>query len=143
MRFNMKLLKRVAATAILIVGTMPHGLRAQASPQVAGLKALIGIRTMPTRPTTSGRERNVGDDMLAGESARLGVAVGNGDDLCHNSGWAGPKSGILSPAMQDMVNKQEATAQYMLAFRRADARSNDRQDQIRSHMATHVSHNAR
>jgi hypothetical protein len=116
MRLNVTVLRSVIAAALVLAGSAPRDVRAQANPPAAGLKALIGIRATPIRQGDVAGGTYVGDDMLAGESARLNVAVGNGDDLCYSSVWAGPKSGILWPAMQDTVNKQEATAQYIWRF---------------------------
>jgi hypothetical protein len=116
MRLTMTVLRGLIAATVVLAGTEPQDLRAQANPPIAGLKALIGIRATPTRQNDVRGGTYVGDDMLAGESARLNVAVGDGDDLCHSSVWAGPQSGTLWPAMQEMVNKQEAPAQYIWRF---------------------------
>jgi hypothetical protein len=116
MRLNTTVLRSAIAAAVVLAGPEPQDIRAQANPPAAGLKALIGIRTTPTRPNDVPGGTYVGDDMQAGETARLNVAVGDRDDLCYSSVWAGPKSGTLWPAMQDIVNKQEATAQYIWRF---------------------------
>lgn len=114
MRVNLNLLRSVAATAALLSGIQSHDLRAQANPADAGLKALIGIRTTPTRKGDIHGGTYVGDDMLAGESARLNVAVGDGDDLCTSSVWA--SSSPPPASIQSFAEKQEASAHYVYFF---------------------------
>src|SRR5687768_13127226 len=113
MRLNATVLGSIVAAAMVLVGTEPGDLRAQANPPAAGLKALIGIRTTPTRQNDVRGGTYVGDDMRAGESARLNVAVGDADDLCVSSVWAGGSVG-QAPPPQALTN--EAAAQYIWRF---------------------------
>lgn len=114
MRVKLNRLRSVAAIATLLSGIQPHDLRAQSDPPDAGPKALIGIRTTPTRKGDVHGGTYVGHDMLAGESARLNVAVGDGNNLCRSSVWSSPAE--PPAAIQAFAEKQEASAHYVYRF---------------------------
>jgi hypothetical protein len=115
MRSTLKRLSSFGVALAALAGIASDDLSAQAGPSDARLRASVGIRATPNRQNDAPGGTYVGDDMLPGESARLNVTVGRGDDLCFSSVWAS-ESGTLPPTAQARVNEQEASAHYVWRF---------------------------
>lgn len=111
---NANLVRRLTAIVALLVGMAPEDVATQANASDTGLKALIGIRTTPTRLGDVRGGTYVGDDMLPGESSLFNIAVGNANDLCYSSVWTSPSS--PPAAIQAFAEKEEASAHYVYRF---------------------------
>lgn len=98
---------------MLLVGIVPS---AEAQTASSGLKATVAVRITPTRQSDRPGGSAVSSDFLPGESKRLNLTAGRGNDLCETGLWAIEPGVTEPPGFQARIAEQEAAALYVWHF---------------------------
>lgn len=112
MQSNRKWLGSVCVAFIALVGIAP---KAEAQ-TVGGPKANVAVRITPTRQSDRPGGASVSSDFVAGESKRLNLTAGEGNDLCVTGVWAAEPGVVPGPEFKSRIGAQEAAALYVWRF---------------------------
>lgn len=112
MRPTAKLLGHLGMLLAILVMVASDETRAQTSPSSGGLKATVAVRMTPSRQSERRGGASVSSDMVAGESKRMNVTAGHGNDLCVTGTWMS-ESGNLPPSFKAKIDEQEADSLYV------------------------------
>jgi hypothetical protein len=112
MQSKRKWLGHASVALIALVAIVP-GADAQTAD---GPKANVAVRITPTRQSDRPGGSSVSSDFLAGESKRLNLTAGKGDDLCVTGVWAAEPGVVLGPESTSRIGAQEAAALYVWRF---------------------------
>ena len=112
MQSNRNWLASAGVALIVLVGIVPSA-EAQAG---GGLKANVAVRITPTPQSDRPGGSTVSSDFFPGETKRLNLTAGHGNDLCVTGVWAFEPGVVAGPDFTSRVEAQEAAAFYVWRF---------------------------